>query len=150
MSDTCSADKTHLVSPDRVRTTVCALLRVANQNFTDQQLEEMSGVSARAIKSYRVEGREPSLSAALSLAVVLGKPAINQILALIGYSAAPLEEADALDPHQLVADGLRQFSIIAEAAADGRIDHIERPRCRDAADQIIATVLPLSSAGEAA
>lgn len=150
MPDTHAADRVPLVGPDRVRAVVCAMLRAAAQSFTDAQLEELSGVPARAIKSYRVEGREPSLHAALSIAAVLGKPAINSLLAIIGYSASPLDEADDLNPRQVVADGLRHFTIIAEAAADGRIDHTERPACREAADKIIEAVLPLSSAGDAA
>ena len=37
---------------------------------------------------------------------------------------------------------------LAACAADGRIDHTERPDCQQAADLIIATVLPLASAGQ--
>lgn len=150
MSDHSSVDRVPIVGPDRVRTMVCAMLRTAALHYTDAQLEELSGVPARAIKSYRVEGREPSLHAALSLAVVIGKPAVNSILSLIGYTASPLDEADEADPRQVVADGLRHFTVIASAAADGRIDHLEAPLCRDAADRIIETVFPLSSAAGAA
>lgn len=107
-------------------------------------------MKARTIKSYRVEGKEPSLSNALSVGVVIGPRALNPILALIGYAARPLEDADAVQPMQIAADAMKHLSVIASAAADGRIDHIEEPACRDAADQIIATVLPLASAGRAA
>jgi hypothetical protein len=126
------------------------MLRAANVTYSDAQLETLSGIPARAIKSYRVEGREPSLHAALSLAVVIGSPAVNAILALIGYSAHPLDEAGDCDPRQIVADGLRHFTVIAEAAADGRIDHTERPACQQAADKLIEAVMPLSSVGDAA
>ena len=78
MSVNPSADKTPLVSPDRVRAVIQAVLRTAQQRgFTDTQLEELSGVSGRCIKSYRVEGREPSLSHALSILCALGGGAIE-------------------------------------------------------------------------
>lgn len=150
MSDHPSVDKAPIVGPDRVRPVIQAMLRTAALTYTDHQLEALSGIPARTIKSYRVEDREPSLHAALSLAVVLGKPAINAILSVIGYTATSLDEAGDSDPRQIVADGLRHFTVIAGAAADGRIDHVEAPLCREAADRLIETVLPLSSAGAAA
>lgn len=151
MAEQSSVPDSGLVSPDRVRLTVQALLRAAQaEGWTDPQLDQLSGVPARTIKSYRVDGKEPSLSNALSLAVVLGPRALNALLAIIGYVARPLDEADEPNVALLVATGLTHFSTIATAAADGRIDHLEEPRCREAADQLIATVMPLSSAGAAA
>lgn len=152
MADNVSASNCGIVSPDRVRERLQGLLRGAQQSgWTDSSLEAASGVPARCIKSYRVEGKEPSLSNALSLCVVLGPKAMNSILALIGYGGAkPLDECDGINPNMLVANLLPHVSTLAMAAADGRIDHIEKPLCQQAADEIIATVLPLSSAGEAA
>jgi len=151
MADHGAASESIIVRPDSVRERLQGLLRGAKAaGWTDDALEQASGVPARTIKSYRVEGKEPSLSNALSLAVVLGPRAVNSILALIGYGGAkPLDEADDLCVNALVATGLQHFSTIATAAADGRIDHIEAPLCREAADHIIATVMPLSSAGAA-
>lgn len=140
-----------LCSRESVCDRVAAILRAAQgAGWTDDALEDLSGVPARTIKSYRTEGKEPSLSNALSLAVVIGPKALNPILALVGYVAKPLDEADGINPHLIVASLLPHVSTIASAAADGRIDHLEQPGCRDAADQIIATVMPLSSAGDAA
>lgn len=150
MPDHTSASSTGIVGQDRVRQIVQGILRGAQAIWTDDSLAAASGVPARTIKSYRVEGKEPSLSNALSLALVIGPTALNSMLAVIGYVARPLEDADAISPTKVVADGLAAFSVIATAAADGRIDHIEAVACREAADQIIATVLPLSSAGGAA
>lgn len=150
MTDSQSASDTSIVSRDRVCQLVQGILRGAQGVWTDDSLSAASGVPARTIKTYRVEGKEPSLSNALSLAVVIGPSALNAMLAAIGYVARPLEDADAVCPAKVVADGLAAFSVIATAAADGRIDHTEAPLCRDAADTIIATVLPLSSAGGAA
>ena len=150
MTDKSSVSEASLVSHDSVRIAVQAALRAAQvEGWTDTKLEQLSGVSARTIKSYRVDGKEPSLSNALSLAVVLGPRALNALLSLIGYVARPLDEADAFCVNSAVATGLQHFSTIAMAAADGRIDHIEAPLCREAADMIIQTVMPLSSAGAA-
>src|ERR1700741_2671349 len=100
--DHSSASDAAIVSPDRVRNVLQAVLRAAQADgWTDPQLERLSGVSGRAIKSYRVEGKEPSLSNALSLAVVLGPRAMNSILAIIGYSATPLDEADEINPNAI-------------------------------------------------
>ncbi|MES2904030.1 MAG: hypothetical protein V4696_07580 [Pseudomonadota bacterium] len=149
MPDQQSASENAIVSTERVRLVVQGILRAANLKWTDEVLSAASGVPARNIKSYRVEGKLPPLPVALSLAVVLGGDAINALLATIGYVARPLDEADEIQPAQIVANGLSAFTVIATAAADGRIDHLERLACREAADQIIATVMPLSSAGQA-
>lgn len=146
-----SGDDCEIVSPDRVRVTVQGILRAAQaQGWTDESLASASGVKASTIKGYRVEGKEPSLSKALSLAVVIGSSAINPLLALIGYAARPLEEADEACPMQMTAAAMAHLSTIASAAADGRIDHTEAPKVREAADQLIATILPVSSHGDAA
>jgi hypothetical protein len=149
VTDNPSASVGPLVGHDRVRKVVQGLLRAAQSEWTDETLEGVTGICRRTIKSYRVEGKEPSLANALSLAVVLGQPALNSILALIGYVARPLDEADAMNPALIVASILPHVSTIARAGADGRIDHTEAPDCEDAADQIIASVLPLSSVGKA-
>jgi hypothetical protein len=96
------------------------------------------------------EVREPSLSTALSIATVLGTEAVNAILANIGYAARPLDEAEDACPMVMTAAAMQHLSVIATAAADGRIDHVERPAVREAADMLIATVLPVSSHGDAA
>lgn len=55
-----------------------------------------------------------------------------------------------VDAHHIVATALPHMATIATAAADGRFDHTERPAVREAADQLVATFLALSSAGAAA
>jgi DNA-binding XRE family transcriptional regulator len=151
MTGNTSASDTAIVGHDRVRNKFQGILRVAQADgWTDADLAAASGVNARAIKSYRVEGKEPSLSAALSLACVLGPKALNPVLSLIGYVAKPLDEPDAIQPMQIVADAMGSLATISRAAADNRIDHTEEPETTAAADMLIATVLPLSSAGRAA
>ncbi len=138
IGDEMSVDNGGHVGRDRVCVLVSSLLRGAlAAGFTDEALAASSGVSARCIKSYRCEGREPPLSAALSLGVALGQPAVNAILSLIGYSARPTDANEAA-PGVAVAEIIGGLQTIAEAAADGRIDHTEAPRCETAANKIIA------------
>lgn len=151
MSEQPSVSDAALAGRQRVRIVVQGLLRGAQvAGWTDESLHGATGVPARTIKSYRVEGKEPCLTNALSIACVLGKDAINAVLAIIGYGGAtPLDEADDLKPAEMIATGLRNIAVIATAAADGRIDHIEEPICTNAADELIATFLPLSSSAKA-
>lgn len=144
-----SVEETGLIDAERVRERVQAALTAAKaRGWSDDDLAAVTRIHARRIRSYRTEGRLPTLPALLSLGVVLKLDLLNPLLSLAGISGQLLDDAGQPDPRQIVADGLREFTIIAEAAADGRIDHTEAPRCKDAADKIIATVLPLSSAGE--
>jgi hypothetical protein len=150
MSDNFSADEAAIAGPDRVRQVLQGVLRAAQASgWTDEQLGSATGLNPRRIKSYRVEGKEPSLSAALSLCAVLGPRALNPLLAVIGYVGSPLDEPDQIQPMQIVADAIGHLGVISQAAADNRIDHTEKPRTTEAADMLIATVLPLSSAGRA-
>lgn len=151
-----TAEETGVVSRNCVIDTMRTLLRnavVVRRRFTVEQLAELSGVKVRAIRSYMVmddgEVREPSLSSALSIATVLGIEAVNAIVANIGYAARPLDEAEDACPMVMTAAAMQHLSVIATAAADGRIDHVERPAVREAADMLIATVLPVSSHGDA-
>lgn len=158
MSNDAAAQQSQLVSRDRVIDIVRPMLRnatVVSRRFTVEQIAEQSGVPIRTVRSYMAndasEVREPTLSNALSIACVLGPMAVNGVLALIGYGGAkPLDEADEMQPMAMAATALASLSTIATAAADGRIDHSERPACRQAADTIIATLLPISSVGSAA
>lgn len=150
MPNSLSVDKRSLVCPDRVRDKIATLLRVAHlRGQHDDELSELTGIPARTLKSYRLEAREPSLSAGLAIMAVIGATGVNSVLSLISYSGKPLEDPNEVPAAQLVATVLPHVATIAAAAADGRFDHTERPKCREAADQIIATLQPLSSAGEA-
>lgn len=131
---------------NRVRVTVQSLLLQAQRmGWQDLDLSRATGVPARTIKSYRVEGKEPCLTNGLAIAKALGPEAVNALLSVISYSGASPADDDAVDPRKLVADLLPHISILATAAADGRIDHTELPGCQRAADSIIATVAPLAS-----
>lgn len=141
--------ETHSPSHDRVTQTIAMLLRGAQaRGIHDNLLSASSGIPERTIKSYRTDGKDPSLTNALSLLAALGPDAVNAVLATIGYGGArPLGDAPAIDPRTIVADLLPHVSTLAQAAADGHFDHTEQRACEEAANHIIATVLPISSAG---
>jgi len=82
---------------------------------------------------------------------VLGRRAVNTLLALIGYGGAtPLDEADTRNPLMALSNGMQHWATFARCAADGRIDHTEEQDTTAAADGIIAEMIPFSSAGGAA
>lgn len=124
-----------------------------DHDFTREQLAEDSGVNIYTIDAIMsrdvAKHRRIKLDDAMSLAWVIGDRAVNALVAVIGFIARRADEPGTVSCAQIVADGLADFSIIAAAAADGRIDHTEVEPCRRAADHLIATVLPLSSAGRA-
>lgn len=146
-----AADDTGLVTHDRVTALVRGLLSAAvapGSSWTYESLGAATRLSPRRLKSYVHEGKEPPLSAALSIGVVLGKPAVNAVLSLIGYGgASPLDERDEREPMQLIASGMARWAVIARCAADNRIDHTEEPEMTEATDQLIAELIPYSSHG---
>lgn len=152
-----AAEECAIVSRDRVTGLLRSLLHarvIVERSMSVETIATLSGVKARAIRSYMAsdpaELREPPLHAALSIAVVLGKGAVNAILSLIGYGGAhPLDEPDDCAPGVIVAELVENTSVIARAAADGRFDHTEKPTTKKAADAIIAVVLPISSMADA-
>jgi transcriptional regulator with XRE-family HTH domain len=152
VSDTKSVQDSPIVSHDRVIDVIRSELHTAIvvlRRFSVQELADRTGVAKATIESYmRNDGaKEPSLARALSIASIIGPRAVQAIVGLIGYSAAPHDDPAALQPMQIVADAIGHLGVISQAAADNHIDHTEEPRTTEAADMLIATVLPLSSAG---
>ena len=148
MTDTSSVEEFGIAGHDRVVAAVQDILRTAQaMGYDDARLEGLSRVKARTIRSYRVEGKQPAIGAALSIVAVLGDWAVNRLMAVISYQAQPLEAGAQMQPNMIVADVAKDLSVLAVAAADGRFDHTEMPSVTEAADHIIATVLPLSRAG---
>ena len=83
----------------------------------------------------------------LNLAYTLGDDAVQALNATIHYSARRLDHGLDLQPNEILPALLPHVTTIATATAAGRITHVDAPRCTDAADRIIAIVLPLSSNG---
>ena len=151
------AQTTPLFSDERLRNVLRRQIdRIINidKSRTRQQLADDSGVNIYAIDAIMstdaAKKRRVSIEDAFSLAYTIGERAVNALLMEIGYGGASrLTDPAAPDLSHLVADGLSDLSVIATALADGRIDHTEKPRTTEAADHLIATFLPLSSAGHA-
>jgi len=155
MPDHSSAPNHGATSDERIRNTLKRHIRRAfdRHDFTRAQLSEESGVGLSQIDQIMSgatdKHRRVTAEDALNLAYTLGDRAVSALVGCIHYTATK-RDAEGVAATRLVADILPQVSVLAEAAADGRIDHSERPACRDAADNIIAIVTPLSSAGDAA
>lgn len=124
---------------------------IVRREFTRKELAEASGVNIHTIDAIRTgdmgKQRRVTLEDAFSISHALGDRAVNALLGRIGYVARKLDDPDTIQPMQIAADGMQHLATIARAAADGRIDHTERPMTTEAADMLIATVLPLSSHG---
>ena len=148
MSHNNSVSNESVVSHQSVCDVMAALLRVASMKHADDQLAALTGIPPRTLKSYRIEGKEPSMSNALSIAVVLGENAVQSIMSIIGYSARPLEQSQEPCPMHLTAEAMKGLAVIASAAADGRVDHLEAPVVRENADAVIRAMAPLSSVGQ--
>ena len=152
-----SAEEQSIVARDRVIDWMRFELHRAvhlEKRFTVKEIASRSGVAQRLLTSYISqnvnEQREATLSNAMSIAVVLGTDAINRMLALIGYGGAtPLDEADDMQPMEVVAGVMAPLNVIVQAAANNRWDVGEKVPVREAADLIITHMLPLSSQGDA-
>lgn len=140
-------DETH-PSDERISKALAAILRRALtvEGIDDEKLEGDTGVNRHTIKAYRLQQRKPSLAAGLMIVAGLGDWAVNRLLHCIRYQATSLDADEAVGPMQIVADAIEHIAVISHAAADGRIDHLEEPQTTEAADRLIATVTPLSSA----
>jgi hypothetical protein len=149
-----SAQTGPIVSDERIRDTLRRQIERAynvDRSFSRATLASESGVSVHTLD--QIMSRNPekkrrvTMEDAFSIAQLLGDRAVSALLSTIGYTARRMDEPDALQPMLIAATAMAHLSTIATAAADGRIDHTEQPGCQEAADMIIATVLPMSSAG---
>lgn len=149
-----SARTNSITSDEQIRNVLRRHIQRAydNREFTRATLEAESGVSIHQIDQIvsrdAAKKRRVAIEDAFNLAYTLGDGAVSGLLATIHYTARRTSDADALAPMLIAATAMQGLSVIATCAADGRIDHVERPLCRDAADLIIATVKPLSSLGQ--
>ncbi|BEV00098.1 hypothetical protein [Novosphingobium olei] len=151
MPDNNSVLNRGITSDGAIRTVLTRHIKRAldTRAFTRAQLARESGVHLATIDKIMNPGdttRRVAAEDALCLAYALGESAVSALAGCINYTASRHDEDD-VQPASIVATLMEQGATIAKAAADGRFDHVERPLCRDAADAIIATVLPLSSAG---
>ncbi|QUT07949.1 hypothetical protein KFK14_11475 [Sphingobium phenoxybenzoativorans] len=122
------------------------------RSTTRADLARKSGVNVHQIDQLLTripeKQRRVALADALSIAWALGERAVNALTATIGYQASAIEEDHEMRPMMIVATAMKHLAVITDAAADDRIDHVERPNTTEAADMLIATVWPLSSHGD--
>jgi hypothetical protein len=152
ISDT--ARNAPIISDDRLRGVlqrhIYRVMKI-DRTFTRTLLSEESGVNVHTIDAINsndpAKHRKLCFSDGLSLAVVMGPPAVSAVLGLIGWVGRPEDEGDVLNPMAIAAGGMGCLATIAAAAADNRFDHTEKRVVQESADQLIAIVLPLSSAG---
>jgi hypothetical protein len=147
-----SANETSLVSRERVIEVMAKIIRkevYVRQSITLSKLAEESGVDKRVLDTWLADSpeqqREPKLSAALSVAFILGKPAVNALIGMIGYGAARLDATEARGPAMVAAEMMENVARFARCAADNDIDHTEEPITTEAADNVINLALPYSS-----
>lgn len=142
-----------IFTDEQIRNAVGKQIRLAyaRKETTRAQLAADSGANVYTIDAIlspdAAKKRRVATEDAFSICYALGDGAVRALFSVIGWTGRPNDDPNYVSPAQIVADGLADFSIIAAAAADGRIDHTEVEPCRIAADHLIATVLPLSSAG---
>ncbi len=148
-----SAQNNSIVLDEQIRDVLRRHIKRAYDRhlFTRATLSSESGVPLAQIDQI-VAGagserhRRVRCEDAFNIAYTLGDGCVQALIGLIRYTAQKID-GEALDASQIMATTMPHMATIATAAADGRFDHTEMPSVRDAADQIIATFLPFSSAG---
>lgn len=126
-----------------------------DRDFTRAELAEISGVNIHTIDSITTRDvakhRRIATEDALSLAYVIGERAVNALLAVISYKGArPADEVEEDCPLDSAVAAMSSLSVFMQAASDRRIDHTEERAATEAADLIIAELIPFSSAGKRA
>lgn len=150
-----SVQNVGMTSDEQIRTILRRHIHRAydGRTFNRGTLEKESAVNVYTID--QIVSRDPakqrriSAADAFNLAYALGEDCVSALVGVICYTARRVD-AQQVEAHHIVSSALPHMATIATAAADGRFDHTERQAVRDAADQLVATFLPLSSAGGAA
>lgn len=155
MPECTSVQSSVITSDERIRNVLRRHIQKAYdvRAFTREGLAQESKVNVYQID--QIISRDPakqrrvSAEDALCLAYTLGDEAVSALIGTINYTASR-PDTETMGPMMMAATAMSGLSVIATAAADGRIDHTEAPACREAADMIIATMMPLSSAAKEA
>jgi len=121
-------------------------LRVGRgRRFSFAGLSDATGIPTRTLESY-VQGATPGLAALLSLCSVLGPSFTSDVLGPCGQAARDGSTDDAEHMRVLAALG-GLTAQIAEAVADGHVDHREAAALRPAAQRLIEVLEPLARSG---
>lgn len=119
-------------------------LRVGRgRRYSFAALSDATGIATRTLESY-VQGATPSLANLLTLCSVLGPSFTSDVLAPCGQVA---RDGSAEEPqHMQVVGVMSQLTgMIAEALADGHVDHRERAQMQPVASALIEAVQPLAT-----
>lgn len=147
-----SAQNGAIVSDERMRNVLREQIKLSlhiDRTETRQTLSDKSGVNIYQIDA--ILSRDPAkhrplhANEALSIAFVLGDRAVQALMALIGYAATSLDDAEAHGPAMVAVELMENVARFARCAADNIIDHTEKPTTTEAADNVINLALPYSS-----
>lgn len=113
------------------------------------RLSEDTGIAERKLESAKrepgdIEHRALRLEEALSILSLIGIPAQNMVLSLMGTMAIPRDHAE-LDPGKLMSllsEGATEF---VKRGIDGQYDRVDRAELQKWADGLIAALTPFSS-----
>lgn len=124
-------------------------LRVGRgKRYSVTGLSEAAGIAPRTIESYKDGSATPGLANFLSLCAALGPGFTSDILSECGQSAKDGSNEDA--EHLRVLSALGSLTAqIAEAVADGHVDHREAAQLRQPAQELMQILEPLTRDGHA-
>lgn len=118
-------------------------LRVGRgKRYSFVSLSDATGIPARTLESY-VQGATPGLHCFLSICAALGPSFTSDVLGLCEQSASDLN-GDAPAYSQVMANSAAFVSAMADALADGRVDHREAAKLREDASSLIEMLEPLA------
>jgi hypothetical protein len=152
VTDSNSAFDYPLPSPEAAETHIIhclALLIGRGKRFSVNDVSIGTGIPERTVSSWLEthDPREPKAKHLLLLCGFFGTEWTSKVLGPVGQVSQPIRSADAIRPADILVGVLSDLSVIGKAASDNRIDHTEEPACREAADRIIAAMVPISSVG---
>lgn len=110
-------------------------------------LSDATGIPARTLESY-VHGATPGLHTLLSICAALGPSFTSDVLSLCGQSASS-SDCDAPEHMKVLAALGNLTAQIADAMADGHVDHREAAQLRPIAARLIEVLEPLARDGGA-
>lgn len=115
------------IASESVAARVSSAFRLYRGTYAPDIIEDATGIEARSHRAHRTGETPPSLPYFLRYAAVLPPAFADHVLRLAGLTGTRPVEADAeAQPHQALAALTHRVHLMAEALADGRIDHQER------------------------
>lgn len=139
--------KVSLIPHDTAASLIERALRLRigrGRQYSFASVADATGIAPRTLESY-VQGAAPGLPAFLSLCAALGPGFTSDVLSVCGQVA---HEADINEPEHMkcLIALTRLSSALAEAVADGHVDHQEAAALRPQAQRVIEVLEPLARA----